>query len=294
LPNSARLYVYLASVDRREGRWEDSIRNIDRSIELDPRNFFISEEASFTRAGLRRYGEASSLLERALRLNPNDIFARVVLWEMPYREHADTSSWRSHLNAILAEEREAASHIARAFVDCALAERDRTAAEQALGLIPAEGTLDPHNDALWPRNWFVGLVARSFGDKRGAQTAFAAARAIAAENAQEQPDYAPAWEILGAIDAGLGRKDEALNEGKRAIELLPVSKDAWDGPSLVTNLAQIYAWVGEKDLALEQLAVSAKVPAGITYGELKLSPSWDALRDDPRFDKILASLAPRD
>ena len=120
------------------------------------------------------------------------------------------------------------------------------------------------------------------------------ARTLAAQTVQEQPDYAPAWEILGAIDAGLGRKDEAISEGKRACELLPLSKDAWDGPSLVTNLALIYTWVGEKDLALEQLAVSAKVPAGITYGELKLSPGWDSLHDDPRFDKILASLAPRE
>jgi serine/threonine-protein kinase len=95
------------------------------------------------------------------------------------------------------------------------------------------------------------------------------------------------------IDAGLGNKSDAVAEGQRACELLPISKDAWFGGSNITNLALIYAWVGEKDRALEQLTTSAKIPFGVTYGELKLSPVWDPLRGDPRFEKIVASLAPK-
>ena len=127
----------------------------------------------------------------------------------------------------------------------------------------------------------------------GAQKAFQAARAVAEKNVSQQSDYAANWEVLGAIDAGLGRRAEAIAEGKRACELLPVSKDAWDGPSMVANLALIYTWVGERDLALDQLATSAKTPDGITYGELKLSPVWDPIRNDSRFEKIVASLAPK-
>src|SRR6266446_6124615 len=97
--------------------------------------------------------------------------------------------------------------------------------------------------------------------------------------------------MLGLIDAGLGRKADAIAEGKRACALLPLAKDAWEGPSYVVNLAIIYSWVGEKDLALEQLAISTQNPAGISYGELKLQPFWDSLRDDPRFEKIVASFA---
>jgi serine/threonine-protein kinase len=103
----------------------------------------------------------------------------------------------------------------------------------------------------------------------------------------DQPEYAAAWSALGVIDAGLGNKSDAIAEGKHACELLPVSKDSADGPFYITNLALIYAWVGEKDLALEQLAISAEIPAGVTYGELKLSPIWDPLRSDPRFEKIV-------
>ena len=108
---------------------------------------------------------------------------------------------------------------------------------------------------------------------------------------RDQPDNAPAWSWLGLIDAGLGRKEEALNEGRRACELAPLSRDAFDGPVFITNLAQIHAWTGEKNLAIEELATVAQVPHGVSYGELKLDPQWDSLRGDPRFDKILASLA---
>jgi TolB-like protein/Tfp pilus assembly protein PilF len=293
LPNSSHLYIYLASVDRRQGRWDDALHNFDRAIELDPRNSFPCEEAGFTRVGLRRYEEARQLLERALALNPNDTFARELAWQLPYSERADTAQWRSHLNAIVAEGKEAASHVSSMFVFCSLAERDRKAAGQGLDLVPAEGAVNPTSDSLWPRDWYVGLVARSFGDTTAAQTAFASARAEAAKLLQEQPDYEATWSILAAADAGLDHKTEAIAEGKRACELLPVSKDAWDGPSYITNLALVYTWVGEKDLALEQLAASAKMPGGISYGELKLSPIWDPLRADLRFDKIVASLAPK-
>jgi hypothetical protein len=95
------------------------------------------------------------------------------------------------------------------------------------------------------------------------------------------------------IDAALGRKADAIREGQKACELLPVSKDTVDGPSNVTHLAMVYAWVGEKDRALEELARSAELPCGITYGELKLMPQWDSLRGDPRFEQILANLAPK-
>ena len=108
-----------------------------------------------------------------------------------------------------------------------------------------------------------------------------------------QPDYAQGLTILGLIDAGLGRKDDAIREGRRAVELVPVSKDAIDGTDLILNLAVIYAWTGEKDLALKQLAEAAQLPCSLTYGWLRLHPDWDSLRNDPRFEKIVASLAPK-
>jgi hypothetical protein len=110
---------------------------------------------------------------------------------------------------------------------------------------------------------------------------------------EAQPNYGPALCVLGLIDAALGRKEEALREGRRAVELLPVEKDAINGPHMIEYLAMIAAWVGDKDLACEQLANAVSRPSDFGYGELKLLPFWDPLRGDPRFEQILASLAPK-
>jgi len=293
LPNASRIYLQLGAIDRRQARWDEAVRSFHRAAELDPRNFVVLEETGFTHTGLRQFAEGKTWYERALAISPKDYLTRTELSQLPYYERADTRPWRSQLNAILREGKDAASHVVLASINCAQAERDRKAADEALALVPAEGTVNPYDNSLVPREFLVGTVARSFGDESRAQQAFTDARAIVAQTLQNLPEYAPAWSMLGIIDAGLGRKADAIAEGKRACELLPVSKDAWDGFFYVTNLALIYTWTGEKDLALEQLATSARTPAGIVYGELKLNPAWDTLRDDPRFEEIVNVLAPK-
>jgi serine/threonine-protein kinase len=140
----------------------------------------------------------------------------------------------------------------------------------------------------------MGAVARAKGDVIAVDAAFTAARAEQQAVVRAQPDSAPPLSVLGIIDAGLGRKEEALFEGRRAVELMPIAKDSTDGPQQVYNLAWIYAWTDERDLAIEQLEISAKSPGGPTYGMLRLSPVWDSLRADPRFEKIVTSLAPKE
>ena len=291
LPNSSRLYLYLGVIDRRQSRWDDAIRNMNRAVELDPRNFLILEEAAFTLGGVGHAAEATRLLQRAIELSPKDYFARMQLAMIPYFERGDLEPLRAQLDVFEKEGAEATTNASQSFVIYALAKRDPVAAAKALTFIPAEGSIYENTNFLMPRDWFVGLVARTFGEAKEAERAFTAARTIAAKTVQEQPDYAPAWSLLGMIDAGLGRKADAITEGKRACELLPISKDSWEGPIYVTNLALIYLWVGERDLALEQLASSVKTPGGITYGELKLDPTWDPLRQDPRFQELLKSAA---
>ena len=131
------------------------------------------------------------------------------------------------------------------------------------------------------------------GDAVAAQAAFSAARAQQEKAVRAQPDYGPALCVLGLIDAALGRKEEALREGRRALELAPLAKDSLDGADVLYFYAVICAWTGERDLAVEQLETLAKIPAGVSYGDIRLSPNWDPLRGVPRFEKIVASLAPR-
>jgi TolB-like protein len=292
LPNNPLGYIYAAAIDRRQGRWVESLRNWERGVALDPRNFRYLLETAFTYQGNRRYAESAGLFDRALSILPRNHFARTQLAQIPFLERGDLEPLRAVLADILNEDPKAATEVANSLFSCALAARNVAGVTRALQSIRADGLRDVYNNSLWARDWFVGLAARTFGDVEQAQTAFTAARVVEQKNVLEQPDYAPAWSRLGLIDAGLGRKEDAIREGRRACELLPVSKDSLDGPSYITNLAMIYAWTGEKDLAFEQLAISASIPCGISYGELKLSPQWDSLRDDPRFEKILASLAP--
>jgi serine/threonine-protein kinase len=138
-----------------------------------------------------------------------------------------------------------------------------------------------------------GVIARMTKDDVKARAAFTAARAEQEKAVQAQPNYGPALCALGLIDAGLGRKEEALREGRRAVDLLPVEKDAINGPLMIEYLAMIAAWIGDKDLACEKLAIAVRPPSTVSYGQLKLLPFWDPLRGDPHFEKIVASLAPK-
>jgi tetratricopeptide (TPR) repeat protein len=181
--------------------------------------------------------------------------------------------------------------VADTWLVCALAERNEP---EAAAAITALGDNAFGDDAvLFSARFCQGLIARMTNEKAKAQAAFAAARVEQQKVVQEQPNYGPALCILGVIDAGLGRKEEALREGRRAIELLPVSKDSINGAHMIEYFAIIAAWVGEKDLACEQLPAAVPTTGTVNYGRLKLLPWWDPLRGDPRFEKIVASLAPK-
>ncbi len=293
LPNEARLYAYLGAVDRRTARWKEAEEAFRRAVELDPNNFSVLEEAGFTFQTLRRYREAEPLLKRALAISPNDPFARGALGWNAFSEKADVAAWRKELESVANKGPEAARGVAFLSLLCAWAERDRAAAERGVALVPPEGVANTIDETPIPREWCVGRTARIFGNTEVAQASLGAARTVFERMTTDQPGYAQAWAYLGLTDAMLGRRDDAIREGKRACDLLPYSKDSWVGPQLMNNLAMIYAWVGDKESALKQLEISVNIPTGITYGELRLNPDWDPLRGDPRFEAIVASLAPK-
>jgi len=137
------------------------------------------------------------------------------------------------------------------------------------------------------RAFVEGVIARMTKDDDKAQLAFTTARTEQEKSVQAEPNYALPLCALALIDAGLGRKDEALREGRRAVELLPPEKDALDGSAMIKYLVMIAAGVGDKDLACEQLAAAIRLPSGLSYGQLKLLPFWDPLRGDPLFEKLI-------
>jgi len=195
------------------------------------------------------------------------------------------------VDSIRATNPSALPSIADAWLTCALAERDPGAAANAISVVGDDAFGD--NAVQFSRTFVEGLVARMMKDEGKARFAFTAARSQQEKIVRAQPNYGPPLCVLGLIDAGLGRKEEALREGRRAVELLPVGKDAINGPLMIEYLAMIAAWVGEKDLACEQLAIAVLPPSTVSYGQLKLLPFWDPLRKDPCFEKIVDSLAPK-
>jgi tetratricopeptide (TPR) repeat protein len=146
----------------------------------------------------------------------------------------------------------------------------------------------------FPKGWCDGVAARVRGDAVAARAAFEAGRAEIQETLREQPDYAEALCVVGLLEAGLGNKEEAVRAGERAVELLPVTKDAINGPLLVQYLALIYVWTGETSLAVEQLRVASRIPGELHYGYLRHHPDWDSLRNNPDFEAIVTSLAPKE
>jgi len=153
------------------------------------------------------------------------------------------------------------------------------------GVGGSAGALDGY---AFPKTWYEGLIARGRGNIDQARHAFEATRRVVEEDLTETPNAPKRILMLGLVDAALGNKEDALREGRRAVELLPISRDAYDGPILATNLAVIYAQFGERDKALKQLESLMALPNGPTPGTLRVEPEWDPLRGDPRFEKLAA------
>ena len=289
LPNDPMVFLLTGYVDRRQGRWEQSTANMEHALSLDPQNLLVLEQMSLTFENLRRYADQAAVLDRAFALAPDHVSVRIQRASVDLNWRADSKPLQATIDAIAAENPESLSSIGDQWLYLALCQRDPEAARRALAIMLSDGC--DRDGFPFPVAWCHGLAARLNGNSELARVAFTQARADLAKTVADEPTYAKALCALGMIDAALGRK-EAMEEGERAVELLPISKDAVDGALLIQYLAIIYAWTGKKDAAIEQLAKAAKLPGYLSYGHLRLHPYWDPLRDDPRFEQIVTSLAP--
>ncbi len=288
LPNDSRVFELTGYIHRRQGHWEESARNLERAIELDPRNVRTLQSSATSCQLLRHYAEEEAKYDRVLAFEPDDAVTKVARAVVELNSKADTRPVHQTIDSVRATNPAAMPSIADAWLLCALAERDTAAAKNALVALGENPiNLASSDNVRFNRPFFEGVIARMMKDDEKARTAFTAARGEQEKIIQAQPNYALPLCVLGLIDAGLGRKEEALREGRRATELLLSEKDALDGSAMIKYLAMIAAWVGDKDLACEQLASAIRRPSDLSYGELKLMPWWDPLRGDPRFEKIL-------
>jgi len=288
LPNDPRIFELTGYILRRRGDQEEGLRTLQRAAKLDPRNFFTLQQIALTYEALGRYPEGIATLDRALSIVPDNVETRAnrALFEFLWK--GDTQPLHETIDSILAQGPSAIASAADTWFACALAERDAPAAERAL---VALGNNPWGESAInLSRSFGEGLLARMTKDEARAHAAFEAARARQEKIVEAQPDYGPTLCVLAMIDAGLGHKELALEEGRRAIALTPMEKDVNNSSHVSQYFAITAAWTGEKELALQQLETGLRAPVAsqvLSYGALKLLPFWDPLRGDPRFEKLV-------
>jgi TolB-like protein/Flp pilus assembly protein TadD len=296
LPNDAEAIVLEARMDRRQGQFEKAIAEFNEAITRDPRNPLSIQELADTLYYTRQFRAAEQAFDRLIQLCPDlpILTARKPLYITFYKSGDDTvvRSAIVALPASMADDRGVLS----LRLKFALVDRDWQQAKELIEKM--KGSEDEgwfaYGDYPVPVACYSIMLARLQGEQPGARSDFAETREKLNQKAQRSPESACFLSQLAVVDALLGDKETAISEAKRAVEVLPIAEDALDGPGVVMNLGVVYAWTNEADLAFEKLGPLTKSPYGIFYGQLKREPYWDPLRKDPRFEKLLAQLAPRD
>ncbi|PZR76554.1 MAG: hypothetical protein DLM73_02080 [Chthoniobacterales bacterium] len=286
LPNNSDVLIWSAAIDRRQGRWKESLTELERALEHDPRNPDVLHDLINTYKALRRYSDSERLVENGLAAFPEEKLGFLddkfgVAYAL-----GDTKTCREIIES-LPRGYNPGGHTSMIRFQVAFLDRDWDEAER---VIDAAKKLAPEGYVV-PIPFLYGFMARAQGEQEKARAFFAQARQILEQTLIKRPDDAEPLIWMGLTDAALGRKEDAIREGREAVAKEPISRDASTGADFETSLAQIYAWAGEKDLAIEQLAAVVKLPNGPTVGSLKLSADWDDVRGDPRFAQILEESA---
>ena len=295
LAHNAEVLLLEALIDRRQGKFEKAIQEFNEAIEHDPRNSASIGDLGTTFVFTREFAAAEKVYDRLIRLLPDQPMLKVQKgFNVSFMNTGDGTALRSAIAALptsMADDGEVVS----LRLCLALNDRDWPQAKEAI-----EKLKDGDDNGYFayagipvPIGCYSILLARLQGEQPYPNPEFAKTREQLRQKVTQSPGNAQLLSQLAVVDALLTNKAAAIEEAKRAIEMLPISKDAVDAPGLSINLAIVYAWANDLDLAFETLGPSAKTPGGIYYGQLKRERYWDPLRNDPRFDKLLAELAPR-
>jgi serine/threonine protein kinase/Flp pilus assembly protein TadD len=290
MPNNPDLLHLSALIDQVQGRWEKSIADLERAATLDLRNPDLLDTLARTYFSLRRYPDNERILERLIELEPDQPAHRLSKADSAFAQRADLGvlALDEALPSSMKDDRGVASYR----VYYAICARDFAAAEEILSESPNEEMyLD---SALVPRQIWTLWLEFIRGNHPTIER-FGGVRERLYQKVETDPTDPYLLVALAKADMALGRSEEGIQEGRRAMEMRPISEDALGGPDIATFVAQLFAWANRLDLAFEQLNILIKIPGrSLNYGDLKTNPAWDPMRKDPRFGKLLAELAPRD
>jgi len=291
-PSNGDIARLIAAIKRRQGKWEDALEEYERVAKLDPQNPNTVRELIFTNTAMRRWPEAARWVEQLRAMAPASIVAKIQTGYVEFWWKGDTGLLKSLLNQVPPGV-DPDGGVTSVRWEVAMLDRDYAAARRAIDASTAK-ELSYTGEGSTPRSFFEGSIALAQGDIAGAQKYFEDARPVFENAAKEAPLSAVRHANLGWLYAFMGRKEDAIREGRRAVELKPESKDAVDGVIVNCYLALIYARVGEKDLAFPLLERLLKTPGAVdsvdysvTINDLKHRWEWDPIRSDPRFQKLL-------
>jgi tetratricopeptide (TPR) repeat protein len=297
LPNNAQVETIAGRIDRRAGRWEEALHCFERAVSLEPRDANLRILFADTNRCMRRYDEFDRAMRNAIGITPPDKLGTLPIHRALGR--LESSADIAPLRAAFAAQSEANqlddSDKASAEMNIAVWTHDSEAITRFLATKHAQPTF---NGVEYPDAWFEALAARMRGDNPTAVAAFTGARSQMEQRARSSPSEGVPLSILAIIDAGLGRKEEALQEAKGACDLTSFQTNNFDATTVRCNLAVVYAWTGENDLAIAELSKLIDRPAAShvicqpTYGDFQLNPFWDPLRKDSRFVAMVEKLAP--
>lgn len=282
-PNNTQALAAIAYVERRQGKFEDSVRHLKNVLELDPRNLEVPMELGFVLTRLRRYKESDKYADRTLDLDSDQVYVYGLKWGNTIFPNGDLKKARSVLEKM--PEKEPVFYNWN-WLRQEILERNYTVAQDRLD----HASVDVFQEELRyvPKTLMRAKILSYMKQDALARVSYEEARLFLEEKTKERPEDAAVRVALGEAYAGLGRKEDAIREGKRAMELAPVSRDALMAPNLLVGLAEIYTMVGEYDLALDQMDTLLSIPSWFSVQILLLDPAWDPLRALPRYKQIVA------
>jgi TolB-like protein/Tfp pilus assembly protein PilF len=292
LPNDTAFFILSGYINRRRNNWAQAERDFSTALALDPRNPNAYNLLADTYNLQRRHLLAAQVYDRVLAAGER---TPIVFFRKASAIFNGTGN-STELRDVLANNPDmdigGAQTPTRVFL--ALVDRNFAEAERVLAASPREDFQDIDYTFYYPKAWFEAMIARAKGDSARAIAAFSLARTILEQRLAVKPEDARTIAVLAQVDAGLGHKELAIQEAQHAVDLMPVSKDIYDGALVLEGLAQVYTWTNEPDRAIELLQKLVTMPGYTNYARLKLHPMWNPLRGDPRFEKIVNSLAPKD
>jgi len=292
LPNDTAFFILSGYINRRRDNWAQAERDFSDAVALDPRNPNAYNLLADTYNLQRKHFLAAQVYDRVLAAGER---TPIVFFRRDSAIFNGTSN-STELRQVLSENPDmdigGGQTPVRVFL--ALVDGNFAEAERVLAASSREDFQDIDYSFYYPKAWFEAMIARAKGDSARATAAFSAARTILEQKLAVKPEHARTVAVLAQVDAGLGRKELAIQEAQHAVDLMPVSKDIYDGALVLEGLAQVYTWTNEADRAIEVLEKLVTMPGYTNYARLKLHPMWNPLRGDRRFQKIVNSLAPKD